>query len=247
MRKYVITVFNHGAGKPDEWAEWGKEHVADMMKTPGFLSAQAFRRRYDFSYEHPEVLPTLPPYDVMTFYEINEEALEFLTTNSRPKGSGPEGGSRPFPTPLGGYTGNEYLWESISPEYRSLSERPASKNRFVTVLTNTDGNPEEWPQWGIDHVGDMIKEPIFTGTQALKARSDFSYAHQDTLETQPPYKLLTFYEVNDFGAEFLSTHKREIGAGPEAGTRHFPSPLGQHVGDTYMWEAISPEYRALRD
>lgn len=246
MRKYVITVLSHAAGKTDEWKKWGEEHVADMLKMPGFLSAQAFGRRSDFSFAHPEVLETLPPYDVMTFYEVDEDAVKFLTTNSRPRGSGPEAGSRPFPTPLGGYTGNEYLWEAISPEYRAFRDMAASKRRFVTVLTNTDENPQEWPQWGADHVADMIREPIFIGTQAFVARPDFSYAHQDTAESQPPYKLLTFYEVNDHGAEFLSTHTREIGAGPEAGTRHFPSPLGRHVGDTYMWEAISPEYRAYR-
>lgn len=247
MRKYVEMVLIDSGDKPKEWTEWCKEHVADIIGTPGFLSAQAFRRRPEFSYAHPEVLPTLPPYDLMTFYVIDEDGKNFLTTNERPAGSSPGGGSRPFPSALGGYTGNQYLWEAISPEFRAFSERPEEKKRFVTVLTNTAENREDWPQWGIDHVADMISEPIFCGTQAFKVRPDFSYGHKEVLETQPPYDLLTFYEINDEGFEFLTTKTRPIGAPPEAGTRAFPSPLGQHVGDTYMWEAISPEYQVAFD
>ncbi|WP_143435341.1 hypothetical protein [Henriciella aquimarina] len=246
MRKYIVMVLIHAGDETEAWTEWAKKHAADMIKVPGFLTAQAFVRRREFSFEHGEVIPTLPPYDLMTWYEVDEEGMKFLSTNERPKGSPPMADSAPFPTPLGGYTGNEYLWEAITPEYHAVRELPISKKRFVTVLTDTSGNREDWPEWGADHVHDMIKMDIFHCTQAFKAL-EFKYAHKDTAETQPPYDLLTFYEVNDHGYDFLTTHTRPPGEGPQAGTRPFPSELGKHVGDTFMWEAITQEYRPSED
>ena len=246
MPKYVVMALTHAGDKVEEWGDWCQEHVADMIRTPGFISAQAFRRCSAYSYMHHEVIATLPPYDFMTFYEVDEAGKDFLTTTDRPVGSRPASGATSFPTPLGGYTGNEYLWEAISPEFRALRDRPVSRTRYITVFTNIAGNPEEWPQWGADHVADMIASPSFCGTQALIARKDFSFAHKETLEVQPPYDLLTLYDLTDEGFEFMTTRSRPAGSPPEAGTRRFPSPLGQHVGDSFLWEAMTPQYRALR-
>lgn len=246
MRKYVVMGLTAAGDKTREWEEWGAEHVAKMMRVPGYISGQAFRRRKDMTFIHPEVVPTLPPYDRMTFYEVDEEGLQFLTTHKREAGAGSLVGGG-FPSPLGPYVGDSYLWETLSPEYRATGDRPTSATRYVTVLTDTSANPEEWRQWGQDHAANTISLPIFTSTQAFGVRPDFSAAHPESESTRPPYKLMTFYEITDAGFEHLMNDVREMDDGPEAGTRTFPSPLGKHVGDTFMWEAISPRFRALRD
>jgi len=247
MRKYLSTVFCDMGDKAEEWTEWAKEHVADMIKLPGFIGCQAFRARPDFSFAHAEVLPTMPSYNLMTFYEHDEQGLEFLTTNSRPTGAGPAAETRSFPSPLGPRVGETFLWEAISPEYQAVSERPKTARYFVTALTNTGDKSEEWAQWCKDHVATMIKMPTHLGSRAYRSRPDFSYGHPETFATRPDYDLLTLYEVNEEGVKLMTTARREVGTPPQGGSRPFPGPLGPHVGDTYLWEAVSPHYRAIRD
>ena len=117
-RKYIVTVFVDTGDKTEEWAEFAKEHTADLIKVPGFLASRAYLARGDYVGGHPETFGTRPPYDLMTYYEVDDEGLHNLTTVRREAGDAPKGGTRPFPSPLGPYVGHSYLWEALADENR---------------------------------------------------------------------------------------------------------------------------------
>lgn len=114
--KYFVTIFVDTGDKTEEWTEWAKEHTADLMELPGFTASRAYRVRDDYKARHPETFDSQPPYDLMTYYEVDEEGLEFLTTWERPVGDPPAGNTRDFPTPLGKNVGHAFLWEAIQDE-----------------------------------------------------------------------------------------------------------------------------------
>jgi hypothetical protein len=118
-RKYIVTIFVDSGDKSEEWAQWNKDHTADLVKLPGFVASRAYRVRNDYLYRHPETFDTQPPYDFMNYYEVDEEGLKTLTTIPRPVGDPPAGGTRPFPTPLGPFVGHAYLWEALADENRA--------------------------------------------------------------------------------------------------------------------------------
>lgn len=123
MTRYIATIFTNTGDKKEEWTQWNKDHVADMIKLPGIIACQAFQVRNDFLYRHDEATPTQPPYDAMNWYEFDDEGLKFMTSVRRELGTPPAAGTRDFPTPLGPYVGDSFLWESISQEFRDPGGR----------------------------------------------------------------------------------------------------------------------------
>ena len=118
-RKYIVTIFVDSGDKTEEWVEWNKSHTAKLAKLPGFVSSRAYRIRKDYVGGHPEAFESTPPYDLMNFYEVDEEGLKTLTTVPREVGEGPMGGDRAFPTPLGPFVGHAFMWEALADENRN--------------------------------------------------------------------------------------------------------------------------------
>ena len=121
-RKFIVTIFVNSGDKTQEWEEWARDHVADMIALPHFTATRAYRVRKDFLGGHPETFDSQPPYDVMTYYEVNEEGLKHLTTVPREVGEGPAAGTRDFPTPLGPYVGHAFMWEALADENRATEQ-----------------------------------------------------------------------------------------------------------------------------
>ena len=112
---YIVLALMDTRDKTEEWTEFHVEHVEDMVRNvPGFLASRVYRVRPDFTAAHPETLPTRPPYDLVTYYELDQRGVDFVTTRRPAPEEGPAGGSRPFPGPLGPHMGDSYLLEAVS-------------------------------------------------------------------------------------------------------------------------------------
>lgn len=227
-----------------DWADWNDEHARDMVKA-GFISGQTWWVRPDYTRNHPEALPTRPPYNMVQMYEVDEQMLQTMLVKKTPEmGRGPAGGTRPFPSPLGKNMGDGFLLEPI---YEAFRREPADGNEPVCRLMVMMEVPEElyddWAEWNREHARDMVAAGFNSG-QTFKVRKDFSYIHPETLPDRPPYNMVQIYEVGEQVVNAMLINKKPaMGEGPAGGTRPFPSPLGKHMGDGYLVSPLFDEHR----
>ena len=119
----------------------------------------------------------------------------------------------------------------------------SSRKHILVVLMDTGHDTEEWTRWNIDHARDMVTTtPGFLAARTYKVRPDYATIHPESLATRPPYDLVNYYELDERGLEYVLNRKPELGEGPGGGSRPFPAPLGPHLGDGYLLEAVCEEF-----